>query len=118
MSKPATPELLQRAWQASWLWPTLVIFLFCLPLFAGLDRRDLMDDEAIYSFSVDVMVKDGDWLTPKRSPNEHEAFLEKPPLKFWMIAAPMRWGWLPRNEFGMRFWDALMASVAFLYVFA
>ncbi len=44
-------------------------------------------------------------------------FLEKPPLKFWMVAAPIYFGWLPANEFGERFVDALLGSLAFLYVF-
>jgi 4-amino-4-deoxy-L-arabinose transferase-like glycosyltransferase len=34
------------------------------------------------------------------------------------VAAPIRAGLLPHNEFGLRFWDALFGSVAFLYVFA
>src|SRR4030095_8479895 len=44
--------------------------------------------------------------------------LEKPPLKFWIVALPIRWGLLPANEVGMRFSDALMARIAFLYIFA
>jgi 4-amino-4-deoxy-L-arabinose transferase-like glycosyltransferase len=64
------------------------------------------------------MVKDGDWLTPKSAPSESEPFFEKPPLKFWIVALPIKAGLLPANEFGMRFWDAVMGSVAFLYVFA
>ena len=36
----------------------------------------------------------GDWLEPKSSPSETEVFLEKPPLKFWIVAAPISsiWG--------------------------
>ena len=34
-------------------------------------------------------------------------FLEKPPLKFWIVAAPIRAGLLPHDEFGLRFWDAV-----------
>ena len=45
-------------------------------------------------------------------------FLEKPPLKSWLVALPMRLGLLPHNELGFRFWDALFGSAAFLYVFA
>lgn len=96
----------------------LVVVLFCVPLFAGLDGQDLDNDEAIYSFSVDVMLKSGDWLTPKSIPSETSAFLEKPPLKFWIVGLPIHWGLLPANEYGMRFWDAVMGSVAFLYIFA
>jgi 4-amino-4-deoxy-L-arabinose transferase-like glycosyltransferase len=101
-----------------WFWTGLVIALFCVPLFVGLGRTDDENDEAIYSFAVDVMVKSGDWLTPKSIPSEQEAFLEKPPLKFWIVAAPIRLGLLPHDEFGRRFWDALFGGIAFLYVFA
>jgi hypothetical protein len=76
------------------------------------------NDEAIYSFAVDKILETGDWLTPRTSPRIDIAFLEKPPLKFWIVAAPIRFGLLPQNEFGLRFWDAAMGSAAFLYVFA
>lgn len=111
-------DWLTRAWRAPWLGMALVIVLFCVPLFKGLDRQDFDNDEAIYSFSVDTMLKSGDWLTPRMIPSETVAFLEKPPLKFWIVGLPIRWGLLPANEFGMRFWDALMAGIAFLYIFA
>jgi len=102
----------------SGLWLVLVGVLFCLPLFVGLGRTDLQSDEAIYSFGADVMVAAGDWLTPKSCPWETAPFLEKPPLKFWIVAAPIRLGLLPDNEFGLRFWDAAFGSAAFLYLFA
>jgi len=112
------PAWMIRVWRAPWLWAALVIILFCVPLFTGLDRRDFDNDEAIYSFSVDIMLKSGDWMTPRMIPSETFPFLEKPPLKFWMVGLPIKWGLLPANEFGMRFWDALMGSIAFLYIFA
>jgi 4-amino-4-deoxy-L-arabinose transferase-like glycosyltransferase len=65
-----------------------------------------------------MILQSGDWLTPKAAPREHVAFLEKPPLKFWIVAAPIRLGLLPDNEFGLRFWDAVFGSLPFLYVFA
>ncbi len=99
------------------LWLVLVLALFCLPLFVGLDRADIDNDEAIYSFAVDRMVETGDWLEPKTIPNEDWAFLEKPPLKFWIVAAPIRLGLMPLNEFGIRFWDAAFGGLAFVYVF-
>ena len=98
-------------------WLALVLALFCLPLFIGLGQGDVREDEAIYSFAVDRILETGDWLEPKSIPNEDWAFLEKPPLKFWIVAAPIRWGLLPRDEFGLRFWDALFGAVAFVYVF-
>ena len=112
-----TPSWVQTLWRTPWLWLALVITLFCVPLFLGLGRTDLENDESIYSFAVEVMVKDGDWLTPKSLPSQTDPFLEKPPLKFWMVAAPIYFGWLPANEFGERMVDALLGAVAFLYVF-
>jgi 4-amino-4-deoxy-L-arabinose transferase-like glycosyltransferase len=96
----------------------LVIVAFCLPLFVGLGKGDLQTDEAIYSFSVDRMLESGDWLAPKASPYEDAPFLEKPPLKLWMVALPIRLGLLPHDEFGLRFWDAVLGAIAFLYVYA
>ena len=99
-------------------WLALVLVLFCLPLFIGLRSLDLETDEAIYSFGVDRILEVGEWLQPKSSPSETAVFLEKPPLKFWIVAAPIRAGLLPHDEFGLRFWDALFGGVAFVYVFA
>jgi 4-amino-4-deoxy-L-arabinose transferase-like glycosyltransferase len=99
-------------------WVGLVLLLFCLPLFVGLGNNDLIGDEAAHSFSVDRILETGDWLVPRSSPNEEFAFVEKPPLKFWIVAAPIRLGLLPLNEFSLRFWDALFGSIAFLYIFA
>lgn len=99
-------------------WLALVLVLFCFPLFVGLRNLDLGTDEAIYSFAVDRILETGDWLQPRSSPSESEIFLEKPPLKFWIVAAPIRAGLLPDDEFGQRFWDAVMGGMAFLYIFA
>ena len=99
-------------------WLALVLALFCLPLFVDLGRSDVGSDEAIYSFAVDRILETGDWLEPKSIPNEDWPFLEKPPLKFWIVAAPLKAGLLPRNEFGLRFWDATFGALAFVYVFA
>jgi 4-amino-4-deoxy-L-arabinose transferase-like glycosyltransferase len=104
--------------RAGRLWLALILVFFCLPLFVGLGRADLETDEAIYSFAVDRILEIGDWLQPKSSPSETAVFLEKPPLKFWIVAAPIRAGLLPHDEFGLRFWDALFGGAAFLYVFA
>lgn len=106
------------ALRGAWPWRLAAIVFFCVPIFVGLGRTDLGNDEAIYSFAVDKILETGDWLTPRTSPRVDIAFLEKPPLKFWIVAAPIRFGILPRNEFGFRFWDAFMGALAFLYVFA
>jgi 4-amino-4-deoxy-L-arabinose transferase-like glycosyltransferase len=95
----------------------LVLVACCLPLFIGLGDSDLGNDEAIYSYAAESILITGDWLSPRSSPNLHIIFLEKPPLKFWIVAAPIRLGLLPLDEFGLRFWDALFGSAAFVYVF-
>lgn len=108
---------MRRLSDSVWPWMALVALL-SVPLFLGLDRQDLDNDEAIYSFSVEAMVQSGDWLTPRGIYDQTSPFLEKPPLKIWMVALPIHWGLLPANEFGMRIWDAVMSSLALLYVFA
>lgn len=100
-----------------WAGAILVVVLFCAPLFVGLGRSDFHGDEPIYAFGVDVMLQTGDWWTPRSIPDETAPFLEKPPLKFWIVAAGIRSGLLPHNEFGQRFWDALFGAIAFLYVY-
>jgi 4-amino-4-deoxy-L-arabinose transferase-like glycosyltransferase len=113
----APPAWLRRLWQTPWLGMALVVLLFGLPMFVGLGGTDLDNDEAIYAFAVETMLDDGDWLTPKSIPSFTRPFLEKPPLKFWITAAPLRLGWFPVNEFGLRALDALMGALTFVYVF-
>jgi len=105
----------------------LVVLLFGLPLFRGLALEDLGNDEAIYSYAVDSIVEGGSWLSPASSPSVRRpgdprdraarVFLEKPPLKVWIVAAPIELGLLPGDEFGLRFWDAFFGLLAFIYVF-
>lgn len=97
--------------------PVLVLIAFAVPLFIGLGSFDLDSDEAIYSYAVDSILSTGDWLAPRSSPNPDEIFLEKPHLKLWIVAAPIRLGLLPLNEFGLRFWDAFFGALSFLCVF-
>jgi 4-amino-4-deoxy-L-arabinose transferase-like glycosyltransferase len=104
------------AWWPDALAVCAIGLLFCLRLFVGLGDRDLENDEAIYAYAIDRMLDTGDWLTPRSIPSDN-SFLEKPPLKFWMVAAPMRAGMLPHDEVGFRFVDALAGATAFLYVF-
>jgi 4-amino-4-deoxy-L-arabinose transferase-like glycosyltransferase len=104
-----------------------IVFFFGLPLFLGLGRIDLRNDEAIYSYAVDSILESGEWLTPHLSPDTsrfgdpHDRaanpFLEKPPLKAWLVAAPIKAGILPHDELGLRFWDALFGTLAFVYLF-
>jgi 4-amino-4-deoxy-L-arabinose transferase-like glycosyltransferase len=76
----------------------------------------MRNDEAIYSYAVERILETGDWLLPRTIPDDYP-FLEKPPLKFWMVAAPIAAGVLPLDESGMRAFDALFGAVAFVYVF-
>lgn len=95
----------------------LVVLCFCAPLLVGLDGHDLGNDEAIYSYAVARILETGDWLTPRSIPFDGP-FLEKPPLSFWMVAAPIEVGLLPFDEIGFRTVPALLGAVALLYVFA
>ena len=74
------------------------------------------NDEAIYSYAVERMIDTGDWLTPRSIPTDWP-FLEKPPLKFWMVSAGIESGLLPRTEGGLRFLDGVFGGLALLYVF-
>jgi len=84
------------------------------PLFFGLGRTDLDGDESIYAGVVERMVAGGPWLTPTE---ENGPFLEKPPLRFWLVAAPMKLGILEPTEAGHRLVDATMSAGALVYVF-
>jgi 4-amino-4-deoxy-L-arabinose transferase-like glycosyltransferase len=99
------------------LWLAVIIIAFCVPLFVGLDRTDMENDEAIYSYAVDSILTSGDWLNPLLSPFTNHVFLEKPPLKFWIVAAPIAAGVFPHTHWALRVWDALFGSIAFIYVF-
>ncbi len=93
------------------------VVLFAVPLFIGLDRWDMRNDEAIYSYAVERILDTGDWLTPRYIPTDY-AFREKPPLKMWLVAGLMKTGLVPRDELGMRVLDAVIGTVIFAYVFA
>ena len=99
------------------LWLVLVLAAFGVPLFIGLGSTDLAGDEAIYSYAVESILTTGDWMSPLASPSADATFLEKPPLKFWIVAAPIHFGLLPYNEFSLRVWDAVFGTLAFVYVF-
>jgi 4-amino-4-deoxy-L-arabinose transferase-like glycosyltransferase len=85
-----------------------------VPLFEGLGRTDLEGDEAIYAGVVERMIAGGPWLSP---PDENGPFLEKPPLRFWIVAAVMEAGLLRPTEGGHRAVDAMFGAAALLYTF-
>ena len=106
----------------------VVSLLFGLPLFIELGSSDLGNDEAIYAYAVDRVLEHGDWLSLDYIPHvrsiagpdramEPGLFVYQPPLKLWMIAAGIKIGLLPHNEFGFRFLDAFFGAIAFVYVF-
>ncbi len=100
--------------------PSAVVFAIAtliagLALSFELGSWDVENDEAIYTYAVERMIDTGDWMTAREIPNDF-AFLEKPPLKFWMVGLPIRLGLLPRSESGFRAIDALLGAVAFGYV--
>ena len=99
--------------QATWF--ALALILFGVPLYLGLGRSDLENDEAIYSYAVNRALDTHEWLTP-RGIYDDGAFLEKPPLKEWIVEAGIAMG-LPRDEAGLRFFDPLFGILAFGYVF-
>ncbi len=100
-------------------WFVVVVLAFGRPLFRGLGEADMENDEALHTMVAESIVTTGDWMTPHTYvPYLSPDFVEKPPLKFWLVAAPLRAGLLPNDESGVRVWDALFGAIAFLYVFA
>ena len=76
--------------------PGLAVFAIAtliagLALAVELGAWDVENDEAIYTYAVERMIDTGDWMTPREIPNDC-AFLEKPPLKFWLVGLPIRLG--------------------------
>ncbi len=94
----------------------LVLLFFALPLCWKLGAFDLDNDEAIYSHAALSVSQHGAWLSPWSSPSE-VPFLEKPPLKIWLVALGQLAG-LPPNELGLRFFDPLFGALALLYLYA
>src|SRR5688572_9425606 len=99
-----------------WLGVVIVVACFAVPLLFSIGEPDMHNDEAIYSYAVERMIDTGDWLTPRSIPTDWP-FLEKPPLKFWMVSAGIVSGLLPRTDGGMRVLDGIFGGFAFFYVF-
>jgi hypothetical protein len=96
----------------------VVAVLFSAPIYSHLDGLDLENDEAIHSLVALSIVETGNWMTPQWNPDPGSEFVEKPPLKFWLVALPIKAGLVPDREAGLRLWDATFGALAFLYVYA
>ncbi len=106
----------QRSWTTGVVAAVLVV-VFSIPLFLGLDRQDIRNDEAIYTYASQRMVETGDWLTPRYVATDG-LFLEKPPLKFWVVAGALSLGLIPNDPAGIRLVDAVFCAIAFGYIMA
>lgn len=93
----------------------LISLLVLLPIFVWIGRGDVENDEAIYSFASDRIVETGEWLTPVAIYEGNPPFLEKPPLKLWLVAFGLKLG-LPDSNWGHRFFDAVFSAAAFFYL--
>lgn len=114
VNTPSSRRLLADPWSLAAL--TIALVFCAAPLFIGLDRYDMHNDEAIYSYAVHRILETGDWLNPRAIPSD-DLFIEKPPLKYWLVGGAMKLGLIPRNDGGMRAWDPVFGTVAFVYVF-
>jgi 4-amino-4-deoxy-L-arabinose transferase-like glycosyltransferase len=114
ITRPGWPA--QRTWSTGVAAAVLVVVL-SIPLFLGLDRQDIQNDEAIYTYASQRIVETGDWLTPRYVATDG-LFLEKPPLKFWVVASALTLGLIPNDEAGIRLVDAFFGAIAFGYIMA
>src|SRR5215467_3687378 len=74
-----------------------IVFLGCM-----ISPPSLMDDmDAVQAQMARNMLDSGDWVTPRL---DGVAYLEKPPLKYWLIAIPLR-------IFGVHDWAARIPLV-------
>jgi 4-amino-4-deoxy-L-arabinose transferase-like glycosyltransferase len=93
-----------------------VIACYGAPIFFDLGALDMENDEASYSYQVDRILENGNWLTPRTVPRD-EDFVEKPPLMFWIVAGGIKLGLLPHTDFGMRLPAAVCGALAFVYIY-
>jgi 4-amino-4-deoxy-L-arabinose transferase-like glycosyltransferase len=94
--------------------PALIVAGACLVAwFAVLGVRPLFNpDEGRYGGIPREMLASGDWVLPRLN---GAVYLEKPPLQYWATAASLRVFGV--NEFGVRFFSALMAAIAAGFAF-
>ena len=98
----------RRAALAALLLGVAIIFL------AGLGWLPLVErDEALYAEAAREMLASGDWITPRVN---GVAFLEKPPLYYWLAAASYRL--FDVSPFAARLPSALSAILTVMLTFA
>lgn len=94
--------------------PALIVAGACLVAwFAVLGVRPLFNpDEGRYGGIPREMLASGDWVLPRLN---GAVYLEKPPLQYWATAVSLRVFGV--DEFGVRFFGALMAAIAAGFAF-
>jgi dolichol-phosphate mannosyltransferase len=88
-----------------WFWAGFVLLALIAGalLFPNLSYPLLEPDEGRYAEVAREMVRSGDWVVPTLN---HQAYLDKPPLLYWLVAACLR-------VFGTHAWAArLVPSLA------
>jgi len=92
----------------------LLVLGVAASIFAGLGLYGLQEpDEGRYSDIAAIMLRTGEWLTPRQNDIRYYA---KPPLYFWTAAASM--GVFGVNELGARMPSALSSFLVVLLTYA
>ncbi|HET6370598.1 MAG TPA: glycosyltransferase family 39 protein [Nitrospiria bacterium] len=110
-SSPALIPEASSAWRG---WPTILLIATGLLLFCfGLGHYGLLDpDEPLYGETAREMIVLGDWLSPHMN---FKPWFDKPIFFYWqMIVAFKLFG---INEFGARFWSAILGIGGLLLVY-
>ena len=91
----------------------LLLLLFVLVWFAGLDARSLIrPDEGRYAEIPREMAVTGDWVTPRLNGLK---YFEKPPLQYWATA--LAYEAFSQRNWTARAWPALTGLFGLLFVF-
>jgi 4-amino-4-deoxy-L-arabinose transferase-like glycosyltransferase len=90
----------------------LVLALAAITFYVNLSARPVETDEALYAAVARHALRTGEWLHLE---HEGQAFLNKPPLHFWLTAASMRL--LGTGELGTRFVSATLALATIVLIY-
>ena len=107
-----TPSWVRWLWDTPWLWLVLIGATFCVPLFIGLDRKDLDNDGHLFIRRRDDAEGRG-LADAEKHPSESRPFRETAAEDVDHARADAARP-APDNEFGLRFMDAVMGALAFL----